>query len=112
MSGIARTTVSPSSVRIRRKVVCVAGCCGPKLRVYKKSLSTSSSAIGSSKSRGMIVSLNRKRLTLRPGNQGEVVPLQSAAQRVVLPQRERGKLLGHQDAAQVRVADEHDRVHV
>ena len=33
MSGVALTIRSPSSSRISRKVVCVAGCCGPKLSV-------------------------------------------------------------------------------
>src|SRR5262249_5004828 len=54
MSGTARITVSPSSVRMRRSVVCVAGCCGPKFRVHRYSPSApSGGAMASTNSRGM-----------------------------------------------------------
>src|SRR6266545_7517210 len=97
-------TVSPSSVRISRSVVCVAGCCGPKLSVQWYSRSApSATSIRSSGTVFPLGVLSRKRLTLRPGDDREVVAFAAAAERVVLAQRERGELLRHQDAAQVRV---------
>src|SRR5262249_11003430 len=104
MSGTALTTVSPSRVRMRRSVVCVAGCCGPKFSVHRYSLSSPAGAAVWSSSPGT--------LALRGGDDGEVVPLAVAAQRVVLAQRVAGELLRQEDAAQVGVALEDDAVHV
>src|SRR6516225_8352435 len=102
MSGTALTTVSPSRVRMRRSVVCVAGCCGPKLRVQRYSLSAPSEAAAWSSSSGIIS------LALRPRKHREVVAFTPAAEGVIFPQRKGGEFLGHQNAAQVRVAIEHD----
>src|SRR5947208_13307617 len=97
MSGTALTTVSPSSVRIRRSVVWVAGCCGPKFSVQRYSLSTPSGGpITSLSVRGMRRAPGEPRgaggspaprSTLGPRDKGEVVALALAAQRVVLAQR-------------------------
>src|SRR5262245_52980651 len=107
MSGTALTTVSPSSVRMRRNVVCVAGSCRPKLRVYRKSMAPhpSRSSTDSSCSSGI-------ESALRPRDRGEVVALQASAQRVVLAQRVRREAIGHQDPPQVRMALENHAVHV
>src|SRR5688500_17092069 len=106
MSQTALTTVSPSRVSRRRSVVCVAGCCGPKLSVQRYSWPPSGAA-ASTISRGIA-----HRLAFGPRDDGEVVPLPAAAERVVLAHGERRELLGHEDAAQVRVAGEDDPVHV
>src|SRR5579864_1862997 len=118
MSGTARRIFSPSSVRIRRNVVCVAGCCGPKFSVYKYSLSTSFSASRDSAcSRGMI-HLGRPRdfrpwaLALRTRNGREVMPLAQPAERVILSQWERRKFFRQQDSPQVWMTFKHDAVHV
>src|SRR5712691_6525275 len=111
MSGTALTTVSPSRVRMRRSVVCVAGCCGPKLSVQRYSLSVPSRAPASIISTGMTI-LVTDESALRPRDHRQVVAFAAAAQRVVLPQGEGGELLRHQDAAQVRVAVELDAEHV
>src|SRR3954451_19594532 len=58
MSGTALTTVSPSSVKRMRRVVCVAGCCGPKLSVQRYSLSVESAEIGSTNSTGIYLPLH------------------------------------------------------
>src|SRR5438552_4109518 len=141
MSGTALTTVSPSRVRMRRRVVWVAGCWGPKLRVQRYSLSvpwlraaasrlcSMASAIFKGMASSVVSSRPANRLRQRPGGASaaplveirsalrprdgrEVVPLAAAAQRVVLAQREGGVLVRHQDAPQVGVALEDDPVHV
>ena len=55
MSGTHLTTVSPSRVRISRRVVWVAGCCGPKFRVYRYSEASddSSAKAGATASNGI-----------------------------------------------------------
>src|SRR5579884_3139658 len=131
MSGTALTMVSPSSVRMMRSVVCVAGCCGPKFRVQRASRSASSGSLSSS-SRGIVHSLvpgpwslvpGQQRpgtrdqgpgtlLAFRPRDHREVMSLASAAQGGLLAQREGGNLWRHQEAAQVRMAIEDDAVHV
>ena len=128
MSGVALTIRSPSSSRISRSVVCVAGCWGPKLsvqvngfglgaqlRVRRASWPASiwhlrwtavgldgdleSTAVGS---RGR----DRCRSRLAARQPREVVPLAAAAERIVLPEREGGELVGHQDPPQVGMAGE------
>src|SRR6185437_2146609 len=104
MSGTALTMVSPSSVSTRRRVVCVAGCCGPKLRVYRNSWSAPAMSLGTSCSTGIS--------TFRTRDGLEVVAFAITAERVVFSQRKRGEFARHQDAAQVRVAVEADSEHV
>src|SRR3990172_2286493 len=53
MCGTASTTRSPSKVSTSRSVVCVAGCCGPKFKVYKYSRSVESAGSVSARDRGM-----------------------------------------------------------
>src|SRR5256885_488794 len=103
MSGTALTTVSPSSVRMRRNVVWVAGCCGPKLSVHRYSFSGASSR-GVCKSRGM--------LALRPRQHRKIMPFAAAAERVILAQWKARVFIRHENAAQVRMAGETDAVHV
>src|SRR5438445_2644660 len=127
MSGTALTMVSPSSVRIRRSVVCVAGCCGPKFSVQRYSRSTPGSAAASMASNGMNhqsftaesaenfdppFCLRSLQLTVRPRNRREIVPFSPAAQRVVLAQRECRELLRHQNPPQIGMAVENDAEHV
>src|SRR5262245_11056746 len=132
MSGTALTTISPSRVRIRRRVVCVAGCCGPKLSVQRYSLSyPSGGAMASASCSGMTalregpstryqgqrtafssLVLTTWSLAFGAGDDREVVALAVAAHRVVLAQRVSGELVRHQDAAQVGMALEDDAVHV
>src|SRR5262245_52069570 len=132
MSGTALTTISPSRLRTRRRVVCVAGCCGPKLSVQRYSLSNpSGGAMASARCSGMTalregpstkyqgrkccslsLVLSTWSLTFGAGDDREVVALAVAAHRVVLAHRVSGKLFRHQDAAQVGVALEDDAVHV
>src|SRR6185437_10485066 len=104
MSGTALTMVSPSSVSTRRRVVCVAGCCGPKLRVYRNSWSAPAMSLGTSCSTGIS--------TFRTRDGLEVVAFAITAERVVFSQRKCGEFARHQDAAQVRVAVEADAEHV
>src|SRR4051794_8106414 len=107
ISGTALTTVSPSRVRMRRRVVCVAGCCGPKLSVQRKSFSgPSGGAMASANSNGMFSPRSRFGLTFGPREWLEIMALAPAAHRVVLAERERGELVGHEDAPRVRVAVE------
>src|ERR1700722_1827368 len=61
MWGSARSTISPSSSRIRRSTPCAAGCCGPKL-IEWLSISTVFVVVPVS---GTVVSLIRS--VLRPG---------------------------------------------
>src|SRR5947199_8502228 len=101
MSGTALTMVSPSRVRMRRRVVCVAGCWGPKLRVQRKSFSApSGGAVASASWSGMAASVGVGS-ALGPGQGGAVVPLAVARQWVVLAEREARRLLVSQDAPQV-----------
>src|SRR6476620_10340362 len=55
MSGVAFTIRSPSSSRISRNVVCVAGCWGPKLRVQVNCLESAPTSGSSSKFDGMMM---------------------------------------------------------
>src|SRR5262245_43913809 len=103
MSGTALTTVSPSSVRIKRRVVCVAGCCGPKFKVHRNSWSTASSV---EISRSVAMS------TLSTGDDREVMAFAAAAQGVILAERVAGVFLWHQDAAQIRMALKHNAVQI
>src|SRR5262245_20019123 len=130
MSGTALTTVSPSSVRIRRSVVCVAGCCGPKLSVQRYSLSSVCLASLWISSNGIACSISDCRFQIaeikfeicnlkseiwsafRPRDDREVMAFAASAQRVVLAERKTRELLGHQDTAQVRMSFENDAVHV
>src|SRR5436309_8251411 len=102
MSTTDLTTVSPSRVRIRRRVVCVAGCCGPKLSVQRYSLSAPSGAATWASSNGILGPLGGPApSTFGAGDRDEVVALAAAPQRVILAQREAGELLRHQDAPQI-----------
>src|SRR5947209_3530151 len=109
MSGTAFTTRSPSRVRIRRSVVCVAGCCGPKLSVQRNSLPAplraASSAYGSATSSGI-------GSAFRPSEVREVMSLAVTATRIVLPQRVADEALRHQNPPQVRMAGELNAVKV
>src|SRR5579871_2933999 len=136
MSGTALTTVSPSRVKMRRSVVCVAGCCGPKLSVHRYSCSAPSAAISdSAKSSGMFTSPRKKEkvqrqkkkqcslafscflplpfsLSFGPCQHREIVPFPAAAQGIILTEGEGCELFRHQDAAQIRMPLEHNSIHV
>src|SRR5437762_1229960 len=109
MSGMALTTVSPSRVRISRSVVCVAGCCGPKLSVQRYSVSARSTGTSTACSSGMGPPSCS---TFRPRNHREVMAFAAATHWIILTQREARVLLGHEDAAQIGMAFEDDAVHV
>src|SRR4051812_36069873 len=105
---MARTMVSPSRVSTRRSVVCVAGCCGPKLSVQRYSLSVP----GTSSSTLSINSSGIPGSSLRANQLFKVVPLAMATQRIILAQRKTDETIGHQNATQIRMFEKHDAVHV
>src|SRR3954452_5946126 len=136
MSGVALTIRSPSISRMRRRVVCVAGCCGPKLRVQVNCLASAASSGSSSKLAGMDLAPAEKRVRTQrepirsdpieskgarsraaasrlPTREArEVVPFAPSPERIILPQRVGGELVGHQDSPEVGVPRELDPVHV
>src|SRR4051812_45357068 len=107
MSGMALRTVSPSRVRIRRKVVCVAGCWGPKLSVQRYSFSvvvaraaaSRDSSMASASFRGMTTLRAARGLAdaarpqaaysaLRPRDDREIMAFPASVQGVILAHRE------------------------
>src|SRR5690349_251659 len=113
MSGTALTTFSPSSVRISRSVVCVAGCCGPKFSVHRYSLSGDSVAERSETSNGMAdFSGQLEPSACGAGDDRKVVSFAAAAQRIIFAQRKCLELFGHENAPQVGVTFEANPEHV
>src|SRR5579863_10300968 len=101
MSGAACRIFSPSICRMMRSVVCVAGCCGPKLRVQRYSCST-----GESASTRVDIS------TLLPRDPLKIMPLAAPAKRVIFPQRKALEQVGKQNPPQVGVPIKNDPEHV
>src|SRR4051794_15779596 len=109
MIGFISRMYSPSIVHSRRSTPCVAGWCGPRL-IVKSSFSGSSSVpkTGAPTSSVSWKSLIPARhLVLVEGEQDGL-----AAHREVAPLREALVVLGHQDAAHVRVPFELHAEHV
>src|SRR5262249_2347152 len=125
MSGTAWITFSPSICRTRRSVVCVAGCCGPKLSVQTYSRST-----GVGGSREVVGIASFVFFHPAPAAQGgasagagtastlisrdslEVMPFPAPPQRVILAQRVPGKFLGKQNSPQIGVSLKDNAEHV
>src|SRR5580704_2182620 len=100
---------------MRRRVVWVAGCCGPKLSVQWNSFRSAPISGSSTKLAGMVMApaLGGESLSGFVASEArEVMPLAPASEGVILPERERGEFLGHQDPAEVGVTLELDTVHV
>src|SRR3954451_23134324 len=111
MIGLTSLTTSPSSVQKSRSTPWVAGCWGPMLTV-NSSVSGSSSSTGVS--RVPVIGSSSSEWTV-----GSVIPAREvvlvvgeedglAAHREVAPLGEALVVLRHEDAAEVRVALEHD----
>src|SRR5262245_61761021 len=129
MTGTAEMTVSPWSCMIMRKTPWVLGCCGPRLRVSMPSPTSSmmprASIVSkrespSSGPRGRVRSALGTRVSAMsecPGSasvglvhellDGDVVEIGL----VVAPHGEADEIVGQQNFAQVRVADEADAHH-
>src|SRR6266516_4548720 len=91
MSGIMRTTVSPSISSSTRSTPWVDGCCGPMFRIMVRSCPGSSTGVG----------FRWAIFYLAIALHGVIF-----AQRVTLP------ILGHQNAAQIRMPSETNAEHV
>src|SRR5688572_2284204 len=125
MIGSISRTVSPSSVSSSRSTPCVAGWCGPMLMVNSSCRGSSSvPVIGCSiVPRSSVIDCSRSRYgTASPGWRS-LIPARVlvlvvreqhrlAADREVTPLRVALVVLGHEDAAQVRMAVEDDAEHV
>src|SRR5919109_2891778 len=100
MTGLARSTVSPSSSSTTRSTPCVDGCCGPRLTTIVSSDSGHCSG-PRTRSRGVSVTGSSSSRSLRllelDGHPGRRVVL---AQRVALP------VVGHEQADEVGMAGE------
>src|SRR5215213_5756471 len=126
MIGLMSRTTSPSSVVSKRSTPCVAGWCGPMLRVNSsswRSPSTSASVpeTGCSPIRSIVTERSRSRYGTLSGS--SVIPARVlllvereqdglAAHREVAPLGVPGVVLRQQDAAHVRMALEDDAEHV
>src|ERR671932_2178178 len=130
MIGLISRTISPSSVHSRRSTPCVAGWCGPRLMV-RSSVSGASGIPASVPTTGASMpGVKAEDSTSRSGASSplwpfprSVIPARQlplvegeedglAAHREVASLREALVVLGHQDAAEVRVALEDDPEHV
>src|SRR5215467_14676642 len=96
MSGMADVIVSPSSSSSNRSTPCVDGCCGPMLRVMRRS-PDEASASGSA----VAIGLRGSSLMIRRS-------YSVAGHRVVFPQRMSFPIIWHQDAPQIRMIPELD----
>src|SRR5207244_3375215 len=130
MTGLVRSTVSPSSSIMRRSTPWVLGCCGPMLMIMRLSstASTSTSAVRStaptsraSSAAGVAardriswapssVSRARSGVVMRGSPRGRcLLELhRDAADAVVLAQRVPFPIIGHQNPRQVGMAAEQD----
>src|SRR5918992_388209 len=127
MIGLTSRTTSPSSVVSSLSTPWVAGWCGPKLTVRSSSCRSPSTTAsvpetGSSPIRSIVTERSRSRYGTSTGSKS-VIPARVgvlvervedglAAHREVAPLREALVVLGHEDAARVRVAVEDDAEHV
>src|SRR5918999_1778963 len=120
MIGLTSRTISPSSVVSRRSTPWVAGWCGPMLIVRSSSCSLPIGSIVTERSRSRYGTSSGS--VMAPGC-SSVIPARElrlvegvddrlAAHREVAPLREALVVLGHQDAAHVRMAVEDHAEHV
>src|SRR4026208_1363142 len=98
MSGVALTTISPSSTSSRRSTPCVDGCCGPIEIV----ICVSSGRSTISNCGGMLATDDTDKLRLL-----QAVRL-VASQRKIFPQRVSLPVVRQQDASQIGMAVEDD----
>src|SRR5579863_3139616 len=94
MSGIRRTTVSPSISSSTRNTPCVDGCCGPMFRIMVRSWPGSSTGVG----------VRWAIFIQRAGTQQSGLAV--ALHRVIFAQGMAFPILWHQNAPQVRMARE------
>src|SRR4029453_233602 len=141
MTGLLRSTVSPSSSSMSRSTPCVDGCCGPMLRIIVWSSEGSSSAIAATSASDIRRTAPTSRIssaapapwrgasswdpsdvrmaasveavvTASPGVLHALELHGDRTHGMVLAQREPVPVLRHQDAGQVGVARELDPIHV
>src|SRR6266545_8412676 len=112
MTGLDRTTVSPSSSSMMRSTPWVDGCCGPMLMIMVCSSAGTSGGFCDSASE-MRSTESASRSSACSTGIGHPLELhRDGADRVVLAQRVPLPLLGHEDAGHVGVAVEADAEHV
>src|SRR5919201_418581 len=125
MTGIDDTTVSPWNCITSRNTPCVDGCCGPRFKVRRPSPTSSTRPPGSTASKMVSPRSFSSRSLSDVGTRGlrsvsAIAQLRDQLAHgdvvevglVVLAHREPDKVVGQQDLAQVRMAQEANAHHL